>query len=91
MKTAVPQHYALVSEGEMDARHADATWHGFVEPISYGAGRGDLLAFLLKHFPAPTATAAKKQRSSGKSTRLQFGACEAAKTTEPSCLKTAAR
>src|SRR5215213_2342137 len=30
-------HYALVSEDQVSARHADPAWHGFVEPISYGA------------------------------------------------------
>jgi hypothetical protein len=62
MKTAAPEHYALVTNGEMANRHADATWHGFVEPLSYGAEYADLPAFLLKHFPAPTAKVAKNKR-----------------------------
>ena len=34
---------------------------GFVEPLSYGARRTDLPAFLLKHFPAPTLAAMKQK------------------------------
>jgi hypothetical protein len=52
----------LVSEGEMAIRNADATWHGLVEPLSYGADHRNLPAFLLKHFPGPTPTAAKNKR-----------------------------
>lgn len=51
IKTGAPQHYALVREDEVAARHADQTWHGFVEPVSYGAGHNDLPAFILKLFP----------------------------------------
>jgi hypothetical protein len=58
LKTAAPQHYALVSADQVASRNADPAWHGFVEPISYGADRRDLPAFLLKHFP-PTM---KKER-----------------------------
>jgi hypothetical protein len=63
MKTAAPEHYALVTNGEMADRHADATWHGFVEPLGYGVDYGNLPAFLLKHFPATTAKAAKNKPS----------------------------
>jgi hypothetical protein len=59
IKTASPQHYALVSEADMAARHADPAWHGFVEPLSYGANHSDLPAFLLKHFPAPAMVGGK--------------------------------
>jgi hypothetical protein len=52
MKTAAPQHYALVSADQVAARNADPAWHGYVEPISYGADRRRFPAFLLKHFPA---------------------------------------
>jgi hypothetical protein len=52
MKTAALQHYALVSADQVAARNADLAWHGFVEPISYGADRSRFPAFLLKHFPA---------------------------------------
>ena len=61
MKTAAPQHYALVSRGELGDRHADPSWHGFVEPVSYGTDHGDLPAFLLKTFPAPRAEMARKK------------------------------
>lgn len=50
MKTAAPQHYALVSTNEEARRHADSSWHGFVDPVSYGPAHSDLPAFLLKHF-----------------------------------------
>jgi len=59
MKTATPQHYALVCNGEMTDRHADPTWHGFVEPLSYGSAHSELAAFLLKHFSAPAKVGAK--------------------------------
>ncbi len=36
MVTAAPEHYALVTDDEVATRHADRTWHGFVEPVSYG-------------------------------------------------------
>ena len=42
-------------------RNADPGWQGFVEPLAYGASHGELAGFLLKHFPAPASTAAKKQ------------------------------
>ena len=75
MKTAAPQHYALVSAGEVDDRHADATWHGFVDPISYGAGHADLPAFLLRHFPAikipkPPAGPTKARVTTGTYTKV---------------------
>jgi hypothetical protein len=50
MKSATPQHYALVIENEVPARHADPTWHGFVEPLSYGRNYKDLAPFLINHF-----------------------------------------
>jgi hypothetical protein len=59
LKTAAPQHYAIVSAAEEAKRHADPAWHGFVEPISYGAERKDLPAFLLAQFPT---TAPKTKR-----------------------------
>jgi hypothetical protein len=57
-----PEHYALVTKGEMADRHADATWHGFVEPLGYGVDYADLPNFLLKHFPAPTTRVSKNKR-----------------------------
>lgn len=46
MGTAAPQHYALVRESEVAQRHSDATWQGFVEPVSYGAAHSDLPGFI---------------------------------------------
>jgi hypothetical protein len=51
MCAAAPQHYALVTDDEVAARHADATWQGFVEPVGYGPAHADLVAFLLERFP----------------------------------------
>lgn len=48
MKTAAPQHYALVTNADVAARHADPAWRGFVEPLGYGKNRGDLPGFLKK-------------------------------------------
>ena len=61
MKSAAPEHYALVSDREMAARHADAAWRGFVEPLSYGASHGDLAGFLLKYFVVPPAVPMKEE------------------------------
>lgn len=47
IKLAAPQHYALVNSAEVAKRHADETWHGFVEPIGYGSEYRDLPEFLL--------------------------------------------
>jgi SIR2-like protein/NACHT domain-containing protein len=66
LKTATPQHYALVSAAEEAKRHADPSWHGFVEPISYGAERKDLPAFLLAQFPT---TAPKTKRIAASRTK----------------------
>lgn len=44
--TAFPQHYALVNEAELEGRHADVSWHGFVDPISYGEKHADLPSFI---------------------------------------------
>jgi tetratricopeptide (TPR) repeat protein len=50
MEAATPLHYALVTANEEIRRHADTSWHGFVEPVSYGASREELSGFLLSHF-----------------------------------------
>src|ERR1700730_9027385 len=55
MKTATPQHYALVREDQLATRHADPAWHGFVEPISLHGDHTCLPAFLLQHFTTPVA------------------------------------
>jgi SIR2-like domain len=66
MKSVVPQHHALVADGEVAARHADSMWHGFVEPIGYGANHDDLPALLLRHFPLSTTKTRKKKVSAAK-------------------------
>jgi hypothetical protein len=45
MKTAAPEHYALVADGDLAARHADPAWRGFVEPLGYGAAHASLPAW----------------------------------------------
>jgi len=51
MKTAKLEHYALVIDSDVAACHANAAWHGFIEPVGYGTVHNDLPMFLLKHFP----------------------------------------
>jgi hypothetical protein len=53
------QHYALVSDQQYLSRHADPTWHGFVDPLSYGDSYSKLPLFLIdlfnkKMIPSPT-------------------------------------
>jgi hypothetical protein len=62
MKAAAPQHYALVTDREMDTRHCDPAWHSFVEPLGYGASHDDLAGFLLEHFQ--TVRSARRRRAS---------------------------
>lgn len=64
MKTAAPQHYALVTNAEVAKRHADPAWRGFVEPIGYGKNRSDLPGFLKQHIAIT-----QSRKSSGKSVR----------------------
>ena len=40
------EHYGLVADGDLAARHADPAWQGFVEPLSYGPSRDALAGFL---------------------------------------------
>jgi SIR2-like domain len=61
IKVAAPQHHALVLAEEVPKRHADTTWQGFVEPISYGADHRDLPEFLLREFPTKTSSPAKRK------------------------------
>lgn len=61
IKTAALQHYALVNQTEEAARHVDSSWHGFVEPLNYGADRRDLPEFLLRQFPRIVPPKAKKR------------------------------
>jgi hypothetical protein len=65
--TGAPQHYALVSDGEVSARHSDPAWHGFVEPLGYGASHSSLAGFLIEHLSALTTGRAKKTTRYGKS------------------------
>ena len=52
-------HYALVRADEVAKRHKDSSWHGFVEPLSYGAKYEDLPIFLHSLFAADIALTAK--------------------------------
>ncbi|WP_243054630.1 SIR2 family protein [Pseudomonas sp. BP01] len=53
MKSAAPQHYALVTDDQYVSRHADETWHGFVDPLSYGGSHADLPEFISSIFDRP--------------------------------------
>ncbi|HVQ70416.1 MAG TPA: tetratricopeptide repeat protein [Bradyrhizobium sp.] len=64
MKGAAPQHYALVTTDDEPRRHADPSWHGFVEPISYGIDRQKLPAFLLTLFSTMKAEARRSANAS---------------------------
>ncbi|MDP5278549.1 SIR2 family protein [Sphingomonas sp. DG1-23] len=62
-------HYALTRDIEVTARLRDPTWHGFIEPISFGAAFDQLGAFLQSLAPsaqirqAPAAASAKSHDS----------------------------
>jgi hypothetical protein len=60
--TSTPQHYALVLDSEVAARHADPAWHGFVEPLGYGATHADLAPFLRSCFSGSTVPAGARTR-----------------------------
>lgn len=63
------QHYALVSEQQYSGRHADPTWHGFVDPLSYGDTHSKLPLFLTSLFHNKIKTLASstpKIRRTGK-------------------------
>lgn len=68
IKLAAPQHYALVTSTEAAKRHSDETWHGFVEPVSYGSEYRDLPEFLLKQFPTKVSGRATKKSTARSST-----------------------
>ncbi|AXO87756.1 histidine kinase [Pseudomonas parafulva] len=53
MQSSAPQHYALVTDDQYPVRHADESWHGFVEPLSYGSKHTDLPGFITKLFNFP--------------------------------------
>lgn len=63
MKTAAPQHYALVTNAEVARRHADPAWLGFVEPIGYGENHSDLASFLIQQISAIQTKKAEGNRS----------------------------
>jgi hypothetical protein len=68
MGTGAPEHYALVTDGEVKARAADPSWQGFVEPIGYGPSHDKLADFLLNNFqgatPASKNSAASRAKTS---------------------------
>ena len=43
-------HYALVADGEVARYASDKAWHGFVEPLGYGASHSALPGFLEEQF-----------------------------------------
>jgi tetratricopeptide (TPR) repeat protein len=66
METAAPLHYALVTVDEETRRHADTSWHGFVEPVCYGTNRDELPSFLLALFTKgdmATSSGSRRQRN----------------------------
>jgi len=65
LRTASPQHYALVTDAEVAARHADPAWQGFVEPIGFGS-QGDLATFISDHFAGPATVATGRGGASAK-------------------------
>jgi SIR2-like domain len=69
MKAAAPEHFAAVTESEVEARNADPAWQGFVEPLAYGKTHDDLAGFLTKHFRPLAASAAKAKSRPEKSER----------------------
>ncbi|TMJ20583.1 MAG: NACHT domain-containing protein [Alphaproteobacteria bacterium] len=56
---AALQHYGLIKSDEVDLRHRDTRWHGFIDPVSYGDTYADLPKFIsgeiLKKVPAAGA------------------------------------
>jgi hypothetical protein len=50
LKGASLIHYALTLKSEVNLRHQDQAWSGFVEPISYGSQHDDLAHFLTQIF-----------------------------------------
>lgn len=73
IRTAAPQHYALVSAADETRRHADPSWHGFVEPLSFGLDYKELPAFLLSLFPTaiPPKVKSKAVRSRASSLNIK--------------------
>jgi len=68
MRSSAPQHYALVVDTQYETRHADENWHGFVEPLSYGANHKDLPDFIKSLFDNPQHSLTKQSQSPSRST-----------------------
>lgn len=66
MKAATPQHFALVSDEDLQKRHSDTSWVGFIEPIAFGKSHSDLPLFLKNIFSSidPASKATVKPRTS---------------------------
>ncbi|MCU0072942.1 SIR2 family protein [Pseudomonas koreensis] len=70
------QHYALVNEQQCKIRNADSSWHGFVDPLSYGSAYSDMPVFLNELFKSvkvstiPIKADAKKAVKSEKDRKL---------------------
>ena len=67
MPAAALQHFALVPEKDVVARHADPAWQGFVDPLSFGSKHEDLAPFLLKNLVEPLQTTTKTKSAPTKS------------------------
>lgn len=61
MKSATPQHYALVHDSEVAERNTDPAWHGFVEPLGYGSSYDDLPILIQELFAKKTTPASKSR------------------------------
>jgi hypothetical protein len=59
-KSAAPEHYALVTEDDVPNRDSDPSWHGFVEPLSYGTLHAELPHFLLTAFRSKSSSIKRK-------------------------------
>lgn len=57
------QHYALVRDQEVEAKHRDPTWQGLVAPIGYGDNFESLPTFLIDKL-VPVQTAKRPDRRS---------------------------
>lgn len=69
MGGATLQHYALVGEGQVSARHSDPTWQGFVDPLSYGTSYTDLPKFIQGNLYLDPALKAPRGAALSKATR----------------------
>jgi hypothetical protein len=67
MKAASPEHYALVTNGEVAKRAAEDSWLGFVEPIGYGESHGSLANFIVENLVAVAPTARRRAATASSS------------------------